>query len=150
MVYHLIVYPYIVYCNLIWGTASSYILNRILLLQKRAVRIITRFGFLDHNSFLVLELDTVKIKVVYKITCCTLAFKKIHLYITVNTPYDTRHSDDLYVPYQRLTLTQRSFENNAPRYLDNFRNDAKELNATGALKRVVKLYFTSKYVNSVG
>ena len=150
MLYYSIVYPYIIYCNSIWGAASSNILSRILILQKRAVRIISGSGFLDHSSPLFFELEIVKIEDVYKITCCTLAFKNKHLHRTVNTPYNTRHSNDLYVPYQRLTLTQRSSEYNVPRYFNDLPNDLKELNTLGAFKRGVKLFFISKYVNSVG
>ena len=150
MLYYSIVYPFIIYCNSIWVAASSYILNRILILQKRAVRIFSGSGYLDHSSPLFFELDIVKIEDVHKITCCTLAFKNRHLYSTVNTPYNTRHSNDLYVPYQRLTLTQRSSEYNVPRYFNDLPNDLKESNTLGAFKRGVKLFYISKYVNSVG
>ena len=124
-------------------------MSRILILKKRAVRIISGSGFSDHFSRLFFELDIVKIEDFYKITCCTLAFKSRHLYSTVNTPYHTRQSHDLYVPYQRLTLTQRSFEYNVPKNFNDLPSDLKELNTLGAFKRGVKFFFISKYVNSV-
>ena len=60
MLYYSIVYPYNIYFNSIWEAASSYILNRISILQKRAVRIISGPGILDHSSPLFLALCIVK------------------------------------------------------------------------------------------
>ena len=68
ILYYSIVYIYIIYCNLVWGAASSHILSRILILQKRAVRILSGSGFLDHSSPLFFELDIVKTEDVYRIT----------------------------------------------------------------------------------
>ena len=39
--YYSFVYPYLTYCNQIWGNLSSYSLKRLIVLQKRVVRIIS-------------------------------------------------------------------------------------------------------------
>ena len=38
--YYSFIYPYLTYCNHIWGSASISILNRLFILQKKAIRII--------------------------------------------------------------------------------------------------------------
>ena len=38
MLYFAMIYPYLTYCNMIWGCASSQVLNSIFILQKRAIR----------------------------------------------------------------------------------------------------------------
>ena len=47
--YYALVYPYLTYCNIIWGGASACHLNKIMLLQKRAVRVITSSNYLEHT-----------------------------------------------------------------------------------------------------
>ena len=41
MIYQSIVLPYFNYCNILWGNCAIVHLNRIIVLQKRAVRVIT-------------------------------------------------------------------------------------------------------------
>ena len=41
--YYSLVFPYLIYCNEIWGNASSVLLDPIIKIQKRCVRIIPTF-----------------------------------------------------------------------------------------------------------
>jgi hypothetical protein len=41
MLYYTIIYPYLTYCNIAWGFTYPTNLNRLFLMQKRAVRAIT-------------------------------------------------------------------------------------------------------------
>ena len=34
-IYYTLIYPYLIYCNLVWGGAASVHLNKLLLLQKK-------------------------------------------------------------------------------------------------------------------
>ena len=47
--YNLFVYPYLIYCIEIWGTASQIHLQPLFLAQKRVVRIITFSHYLAHT-----------------------------------------------------------------------------------------------------
>ena len=43
MIYHSLIYPYITYCNIVWANATS--LHKLVILQNRAVRLISRANF---------------------------------------------------------------------------------------------------------
>ena len=40
--YYALIYPHLIYCNICWGSAFQTHLNKIFLLQKKAVRIVSR------------------------------------------------------------------------------------------------------------
>ena len=40
--YFSLIYPHLIYCNILWGCAAKSILNELFKLQKRAVRIIKK------------------------------------------------------------------------------------------------------------
>ena len=48
--YYSLVYPYIQYCNIIWSSTYPSSLNRILLLQKRIIRIVANADYLSHTK----------------------------------------------------------------------------------------------------
>ena len=45
MLYFSLIYPYLVYCCIVWGSASATALHKLEVLQNRAVRMITRSPF---------------------------------------------------------------------------------------------------------
>ena len=47
--YNSITVPYLLNCNLIWGGAANTHLNKLLILQKRALRIISQSVYLAHT-----------------------------------------------------------------------------------------------------
>ena len=48
--YYTLIYPYLTYCNIVWSSTYVTNLNRILLLQKRAVRILTNSEYRAHSD----------------------------------------------------------------------------------------------------
>ena len=106
--YYSMIYLYFIYCNLIRGGASNILINQLLLLQKRFVRIITKSSYLERSNPLFCELGKLEVFVVYKYYCCLYAHKNIISYILNVHFYKTGNVDDLQVNYQRLNITLRS------------------------------------------
>ena len=48
--YYSLIYPYLQYCIIVWGSTYSTNLNLIFLLQKRAVRIICKVSYDEHTN----------------------------------------------------------------------------------------------------
>jgi len=48
--YYTFIYPYLTYCNIIWGKAANIHLSRLFLLQKRILRIVCNTHFLAHSA----------------------------------------------------------------------------------------------------
>ena len=108
-------YPYLLYCIEVWGSASKGQLNSWLKLQKRAVRLIKSVPFRTESSplFKSLSLLTVNKLFVFKIgmvmfkiyadkvpNCLKKIFKKtsdVH-------DKDTRQKHKLYLPFPKLGM----------------------------------------------
>jgi hypothetical protein len=68
--YYTLIYPYLTYCNKVWSSTYVSSLNRILLLQKRAVRAITNSDYRAHSTPLFLDL---KVLDIYKLNTFHIA-----------------------------------------------------------------------------
>ena len=64
--YYAFVYPYLHYCNEVWGNAYSTNLNRLVVLQKRVIRIITKAESRAHTPPIFSELRILKFNCINK------------------------------------------------------------------------------------
>ena len=64
--YHTMIQPYLYYCNIIWGGASLLALNKLVSLQKRALRLITCSYFRSSSNPLFIKLGILKLQNVHK------------------------------------------------------------------------------------
>ena len=62
MLYYALVYPYLQYCITVWGLTYPTNLNRLVIPQKRVIRIIDKQGFGVHTSPIFDELKTLKLR----------------------------------------------------------------------------------------
>lgn len=118
LLYQTLVGPHLSYCNAIWGNAPVSNLERLFLLQKRAVRIICGLGYLDHTTdqfanlgiFTVHQLNIyVRILFVYKWVTVQLPSVFSTYYQTTNSSqYNVRRSRPLVVPLCNTAHMQRS------------------------------------------
>jgi hypothetical protein len=63
--YYALVYPYLQNCIAVWGFTYSTNLNRVILLQKRAVRIVNKKVFDAHSDTIFKELKILKFDKLY-------------------------------------------------------------------------------------
>jgi hypothetical protein len=73
--YRTMIHPYLSYCNIIWGGASLLALNRLICLQKRAVRLITCSYFRAPSNPIFDKLGILKLQDVYKYEILMFVFK---------------------------------------------------------------------------
>ena len=59
--YYALVYPFLTYCTIAWGNSYQTSLQALLLLQKKAIRIITFSSFYEHTSPLFKDLNVIKL-----------------------------------------------------------------------------------------
>ena len=50
--YYSLVYPYLIYGNMIWGGTYKTHIKTLVTIQKRAIRIVTKQNFLAHTNIL--------------------------------------------------------------------------------------------------
>jgi len=98
------------YGILLWGNSNH--INRILLLQKKAVRIITDSHKLEHCKplFIKLQLLTVINLYIFKILLFTKNNLSTHQLRQDIHNYNTRNSKQINIPFTRLTKSQNSYE----------------------------------------
>ena len=73
--YYALIYPYFTYSLLTWGHTYDTIFWPIILLQKRALRIIMFSSYCDHSSPLLKSLNLIKLQDLVKILTAVLMFK---------------------------------------------------------------------------
>ena len=119
MLYYTLIHPYFLYCNIIWGSASMAALNNLVLLQKRAVRLISKSEFRAHSSPIFKRLRILKLADIntfqtlvfmYKIKnnlLPTSSFKHVHIK-TDNSLYNLRKDRDFIVEKYKTVIRKKS------------------------------------------
>ena len=74
MLYNTLILPYISFCNILWATCKT-LINNILLLQKKAIRVCTRSGFRDHTNPLFVKLKCLKVDDIYFLQAAIFMFR---------------------------------------------------------------------------
>jgi hypothetical protein len=79
MLYHSMVYPHLSYCNIVWGAASAMHLHSLVVLQKRAVRVVFNSQYKAHTNPIFKELKLLKLPDINKYLIAQFLFKVKHL-----------------------------------------------------------------------
>jgi hypothetical protein len=139
MLYYSLVYPYMQYCILVWGSTYPSNLNRIVLLQKRLIRIVYKASYDAHTQPFFKELGILPFdkiylfhlgKFMYQFHCRWLPHNFENFFQNINQVhnYYTRNSSYTFF----LSVEQ---------ILDNFLSATKALNSlTLSLRISVKLH----------
>lgn len=110
--YYSLVYPYLLYCILIWDGAYQTHLEPLFLLQKKIIRLITGGGYLDHTSPLFFRAKILKLKDVYVLMLSQFMYRNVKAGSAVisypSHSYSTRSVNVLIPQIQRLNLCQQS------------------------------------------
>ena len=144
--YYSFIYSQLNYCTLLWGNASKVLLNRLLLMQKRAVRIIDNCHHRSHTDPLFKNYNILKIHDLYVLSCCIFAYKyKNNLLPTacnnfmmlniVNTPrYDIRNINDFLIPRFRTNVRQKCICIQGPTYWNSIPIDIRLIDNINTFK----------------
>ena len=156
MLYNTMIYPYLTYCNIVWGTASASTLQRLVVLQNRAVRLITRSKFRSSCNPLFVYLNILKLSDINKFQIALFMFKmKCHLlplsclqYVTVvNTQrsYITRQSNYFSMVGYRTVLRENSISIQGPRLWNSLPKSIQDIHNIAIFKHELVNFFCSAY-----
>ena len=117
--YYPFLYPYLSYCIEVWGSATTNRLNCLVVVQKRAIRLITRSGYRDHTQPLFDKLKLLNLNNIYQLRVGLLMLKfyqgKLpavfdNMFVYSNTRHDhaTRQQHSLYVPLAKTRFRRQS------------------------------------------
>jgi hypothetical protein len=116
--YYSFVYPYLIYCNQIWGGTFDNHLKPLITLQKRIILIITNQPFLAHTNQLFYDTKILKIPDIHIFLLAQFVFKSINnqnsKFSTNSHNHNTRTRANLLPDFQRLSICQHSINYRAP------------------------------------
>ena len=131
MLYYALVYPYLQYCITVWGSTYPSNLYRIVLIQKRVIRVISKEAFDAHTDPIFQKLCILKFTDVYLLQLGTFMYKYNNnllpltfdnSFIKINQihTYNTRTSKQYYIPTCRTKIRQFSANYQGPLFLIHY------------------------------
>ena len=161
--YYSFIYPYLYYCNIIWGHAAKCHLLKLLNIQKRAVRIILNKGYRNHSLPLFTELNILSVFEIAIYCKCLFMFEFLsnrlppmfdHLFshrINVHS-YSTHNMQSLNLPLCRSEMSRKFLTYSGPFLFNQLLNhpyflDYRSLSKSNFKTRLDKLVRTPFFVN---
>ena len=144
--YNSLIYPYLLYCNLVWGGTFHTNLAALVILQKKAIRIIHHKPYGSHTKPLFFQSKLLNLfdihnylLGIYMYNAETSEFTRTHLHYT-------RNRDQLLPRFHRLALSQKSISYSGPIFWNSLPNEVKTCRSLNTFKSNLKKYLISKYM----
>lgn len=148
--YYSLVYPYLTYCNIVWGGTCAAHLNPLITLQKRVIRILTNQDYLAHTSPLFHRTGILKVNDLHTYLLAIHVFK-IKLQGNFPPPphhsHLTRYRDNLAPTFHRLALSQCAVSFAAPTVWNNLPANVKNCSSIAAFKKKLKALLVASYLD---
>ena len=158
MIYMSLIYTYINYCNLIWGSAAPSNIKPLFLLQKKAIRIVNRVNYREHTDPLFKKLKLLTVYQVFELNCLIFMYKCIKgnkfsefkERIQFNTDihdHNTRKKTFRVINKARLDICKNSFLYHGINIWNLLDSELKSLNSIGYFKKKLKLHILGIKIN---
>ena len=157
LLYFALIYPYLTYCNIIWGSACQQSVNCLIVLQKRVVRIITGSPYLASTSSIFARLKLLKFtdirKVQAAIFMCRFKFGLLPVacqhyfqFTSQDRRYDLRRVTPFQIPFSRTEVRKNSINVYGPELWDRLPFEIQNSSSLFVLKRGLINLITSSYI----
>ena len=147
--YNTLAYPYLIYCNLVWGNTYQIHLNKLLKIQKKFLRLINnnkdeqdskllfkKFKLLDINQIYFYLVSIFMYK--YMLNILPSNFDGMFRHLSQNHEYSTRQINDLIIPVCRFDISRRSIRNQGVVVWNQIYNIALLFNSLDLFKKNIK------------
>ena len=147
--YYNLIYSYLNYNVCSYASTYDGHLNKLFLLQKRAVRIINNAPFQAHTDPLFFSNSILKIHDIYKLNIGLYMYQHNSSVNFLRThDYATRGHDDLLPQSARLTLTQNSISVKGPNLWRSIPEDIRNSPSYNCFKFSYKKFLLSSYTGN--
>jgi len=154
--YFTMIYPYLTYCNIIWGGASMNAIKSIITLQKRVVRIITGSPYLAPSSPIFARLQFLKFVDIRRAQTIKLMFKfKFNLlpeackdFFRLSDPkqrYEIRKPNYFVIPFSRTEARKKSINVFGPELWNALPTDLHDVTSLTTLMQTLNRLIVSEY-----
>ena len=127
LIYYSLVHSYLTYGTILWGSATQYKLNRIIVNQKKCIRKIAGIGYRDHTQPFFKSYKILNCHEIYQIQLGKLMYRynsymlpaPLQAIFTPNNEihnYETRSRNFPHATKIRLNLVLNSFVHQAPKF----------------------------------
>ena len=158
MIYMSLIYTYINYCNLIWGSAAPSNIKPLFLLQKKAIRIVNRANYREHTEPLFKKFKSLTVYQVFELNCLIFMYKciKCNMFsefkerIQLNSDihdHNTRKKTFRVSNKARLDICKNSFLYYGLNIWNLLDSELKSLNSIGYFKKKLKLHILGLKIN---
>jgi hypothetical protein len=146
--YYSLVYPYLLYCNIVWGGTYEVHLQPLFMLQKKVLRIITDSNYLEHTDPLFYKTNILKLSDIHNFLLAQSMFKCNigNSLVTLNHNYNTRYRDNAVPSFQRLTVTQHSTFYTAPHVWNAIPIEIRDCKHFSKFKSMLKTHYIGLYL----
>ena len=152
--YYSLVYPYLVYCASVWASTYPTNLNRLVLLQKKIIRIISKMPFDAHADPIFKSLQIMKLSEIYffqvgkfmfsyKIGLLPNAFKEMFLMTNQVHSYNTRNSNTFYLFLARTNIRLFGIRFQGPKFFNSLNNNIQSAATISLFKSRLKTFLLS-------
>ena len=155
--YYALIHSHITYCNIIWGGATQTVLNKLVSLQKRAIRLISGSQFLAHTSPLFSSLGILKINDIHKTQVLLFMYKYKHGLLPtscsgfVQYNYNSagcslRNINEFSMPKYRLEIRKRAISILGPDLWYKLPQHIKELGSVNLFRKNLNGIYLNSYL----
>uniref|UniRef100_A0A3P9N665 Reverse transcriptase domain-containing protein n=1 Tax=Poecilia reticulata TaxID=8081 RepID=A0A3P9N665_POERE len=154
MLYNAIIAPHLTYCIEVWGKACKTITNPIYILQKRAIRCITRKHYNHPSNALFCQLKLLKfyelvdyniLQVMYKAHKSLLPLNMQLYFVKRVSNYNLKGIEMFVKPKIRTNLKDRCTSVQGIRLWNNLESDYKNAGSKDIFKRMIKVKLLKTY-----
>ena len=150
--YYSLVYPNLHYCTSVWGSTYQSILKRLINLQKRVIRIVSR-RFLDAHanrifaSFRILKFEDIiklqigKVMYLYKNGLLPNSFNDMFLFKCDVHSYNTRSKNSFRLPYCRTNVRKFFLPFQGPKIFNSLSSEIQNASSTALFNSKLKSFF---------
>ena len=71
-IYNTLILPHLSYATIIWGNCPKTLINRLVVLQKKAIRAITNSSYRAHTASIIQEFKHSECKIIVCYATCTI------------------------------------------------------------------------------
>ena len=146
--YNALIYPYLAYSVVVWGSTNQVHLRPLEIQQKRIIRVIADAGFADHTTPLFKKFNVLKLADIYKFFTILYTRKEI-----LNGLFGPQHSlntrnRNLARPtFHRLSRSQHSVSFSGPHLWNSLPLEITEIESLPSFKKKLKAHFLDSYVS---
>ena len=155
-IYSSLMLPHLSYCLVVWSGANKTNLNKLVILQKKAIRHVAGCDPYDHTSPLFSSLNLLKFTDLINVSIASFIFKclnsnlpnKFKTFFTQNSQihkYNTRQCTDFHAFPTYSNNAQKSLRNRLVNIWNSLPCRDKTFNSLISFKSHLKRYFMSNY-----